>query len=287
MRVVQRATRRRGHEVQRRARTRGESRGGVGEPVPTGDCSPRASDPEYARGSRRYVPACVSSSGSRSSPRSPARGWRWPIRRLVDVELDAVSSSPCADAAIAALDPARRDRAGTDVQVTPEARGHRARHRRARARGGVRSGAVRLRARAVDRAAERARDEGARVRGRRLRCRDVRRVQAAIRAARSADRREWRSGISVVEVESAVEISHTFRDLGAPSSVVEQFRLACASRARVLDCKTDRGRRPRRGLSRDRLARHGRSVIAATPKLRSSCRRAATTPPEFPRPTLT
>jgi hypothetical protein len=40
-----------------------------------------------------------------------------------------------------------------------------------------------------------------------------------------------------VEVESIVEISHTFRDMGAPSSVVEQFRLACASRARVLDCK--------------------------------------------------
>ncbi len=43
-----------------------------------------------------------------------------------------------------------------------------------------------------------------------------------------------------VEVESTAEITHTFRDMGPPQSLPEDYRLACAARARVIDCKAIR-----------------------------------------------
>jgi hypothetical protein len=40
-----------------------------------------------------------------------------------------------------------------------------------------------------------------------------------------------------VEIESMVEVSHTFKDMGPAVTTAEHFRLACSARARVLDCK--------------------------------------------------
>jgi len=40
-----------------------------------------------------------------------------------------------------------------------------------------------------------------------------------------------------VEVESVVHVSHTFGDLGPATDLPEHYRLACAARAGVLDCK--------------------------------------------------